>query len=528
MALRLKNPAKFKQTEQEQLFEGQTNHPLTQDEWNDFYEAVDFDSFPAAEQTKIREAFTVMGETEAGREQIRRIAEANPTFSDFEIKRVSANEMGEGFAAQYSTEEECVELPPSALKMDSRDLGNALLHELGHARQGFGVNIRSNPSKVFSDLETQAFTSQVNMESGSKLSDPIYKKNYEANLAEWREIAAGKRDLTGREWVKENNLEFKYKPQEDEYLFSKESQERQAQAREMWARQMASQETRGQYMNDFYASREDIKEGEISSHSISYQGMGVREVYNNQDQFNARTQVIGRRKDIDFVSEHSDMEALKDLHKEYPAFDLNKAADSHKERMNERNGLFNEDGSLRQYRDTDENVTKQLEEIEKNPRLSALDKAKKTMGVCYEKRDKMNPDHLQNVMLRSLSEHAREAPNAIQERNRMLDLYNKATGSNLPHELPAGQTRAQAEKGVTASNRSASNTASGKAVAQAEGATQERTSDSRTAVASTGKTQGASAALRAAGATEVRVDEVQDEKTRQLAAARANSGENVA
>lgn len=242
------------------LFKGSTSHELSQKEEEAFWNRLSISGrlFSFGDEAEIEAGIKEMLKTPTGREQAREIINHEPKDYKFKIDvyrglyaDLKANQSG----GRYVSTLDHVEIYPHG--KNPQELGQSLFHEMMHARQPHDPK---TDSKVLSDTETQALSSQLSYEAkivdGNNM-DTEYNKSYEFNLQKWRKIAKNPR-LTPKG-------EQSFEP------VNGLTKEELAQAREQYARQMASKETRVQYIKDF------MKDPLSNQHDMVYSSSFNRE-----------------------------------------------------------------------------------------------------------------------------------------------------------------------------------------------------------------------------------------------------------
>ncbi len=445
------NPDKYQQTEEAPLFAGQNTHPLTPQEWKLLEKRFDKPSsvFSPSSRKRVDDALTEIAKTPTGREQLREIINAEPKDRQFKIrtKKPNAYEKQQGILGGYSPDTDMIVLrDDGSLSLDC--LGNTIIHELNHARY-----MSANTTKVFADSETQALSAQMAVENKDKTSyDAVYDENYQNNLKDWRLIAEGKKDLP--KWAKDKP--FQYQPSEKEQREGKNNPERVAQAREMYARQMASLETRGKYIEDFYSSNHSLERGYHSDGKFSYKGYSLTNNYKEQEfkVMNARQQLEQNNKSHvtkrgeTLAYEADDTAGIRDVASRYPVNAermLHRSKDIKSELSREfeqrQTGEYDETMQTEAQRRgmSEEEIEKRWnkmceteEAIQNNEKLSPLQKEERLFNVYVQNADIMTPDDLEKSMRICLEQHQQHQPDRNPTRDKMVRQYEKLTGKKIP------------------------------------------------------------------------------------------------
>ena len=256
-----------------QLFQGQTSHPLSEEEIEAFYDKFSirsYDSFMrrlfsgADERRDVRDFFRdsldEMLKTPTGREQARAIIASEQTYRIFGCN--DANISLNGYTRQNSDE---IFVNLTAVGGNQTNVvGSTILHECLHLRQ----QATEYNSKILLDAETQGLSQQLLFETNSR-KNPSYCQSFEFNRQKWLNIArTGKypRNFTGLRFEPMPNL----------------SRAELNEAYEAYAHQMASLETRAQATQDFAKPAAEWGKNPSLKYP-SYKLASVRELYNKQD-----------------------------------------------------------------------------------------------------------------------------------------------------------------------------------------------------------------------------------------------------
>lgn len=279
-----------------QLFAGQTNHKLTENEKKLFGEKIDVSECDPSDCIKLCQSVESMLEnSETAREQARQIIASPRKSFKIVISPEADEEMDENSCIGRSNLETGICYIHSCL-LSHPLAAETMFHEILHQRQPSSCD-----NLLFADAETHALSSQLIAEYKTdqfvqnfpQPKDFGYIKSYEKNREKWKQIVLG--ELPKPDWAPA----LRYRPG----LTQKEQQK----ATELYVSQMASMETRTQYMEDFFASQQDLKNGKISSANYSYHNLAAQRSYDSESvesqQFNLKHLYS----------------AIKDLKKRYPS-----------------------------------------------------------------------------------------------------------------------------------------------------------------------------------------------------------------
>ena len=286
-----------------QLFEGQKNHPLSKKELDAFWGKVEISGrFFSNDNAVIKKALMAIIDSPTGREQIREIIN-HPTKKFYiSASRQADAILNESHADAMAFNESNDVFISSALltKVPANyyHIGSVLLHELMHTRQ---PESKEQPA-LFAEAETYALTNMLAIESffGAD-KDVAFEKTYQKNYQRWLKIAHGR--LKKPHWAPHLKLKPNLTPQEQEM------------AKEMYARQMASSETTAQFIEDFIASEQDLKNGGKSQPFYSYKMLATQRDYDQ----------------LDTSRENNWDEAIQDLNelkKQYPSLNVEELVSS--------------------------------------------------------------------------------------------------------------------------------------------------------------------------------------------------------
>lgn len=257
-----------------QLFEGQTNHPLSEAEIETFFFKVELRSFASfrarvfsGRETRQRvidffkKGLEKMMKTPTGREQVREIIASKDEYRVWGVNK--PNDPHTHAYIEPGSLDVYVNLA-SVVEGNPAKVGQFILHELLHQRQ----KVTGKESKVLADCETYALTFQLDTEA-KNLSHPQYQKSFEYNKRKWKRIAQSGRYPNGF-----NGLRFK--------PIQGLSQAELIEAQEQYAHQMASLETRAEATKDFL--KPAFEWGKNSSLKYpNYALASRRELYSGQD-----------------------------------------------------------------------------------------------------------------------------------------------------------------------------------------------------------------------------------------------------
>lgn len=279
-----------------QLFEGQTNHPLTEAEIEAFFEKVELRSHTSFLARTVlgsdgrgdiinffKKSLEEAMKTPTGREQVREIIKSKDEFRVFGF---NDSDPGLGGYNNVGSQDVYINLNNKYIHQPKK-IGGTILHELLHARQ----TSETEDSKVLLDAETQALSYQLDVETKSSNQSVQYQKSFEYNKGKWLRIAK-----TGRYPKDFNGLKFK--------PVQGLSAEELKTAQEMYANQMASLETRAQATKDF--SKPASEWGK--NPSLKYPDYGLaahRESYSMQDDYfyeNSQKPIVSKKTAQDIVS----------------------------------------------------------------------------------------------------------------------------------------------------------------------------------------------------------------------------------
>lgn len=296
-----------------QLFVGQTNHKLSENEKKLFFKKIDMSECSSSDRMKLHQAVESMIENSGtAREQARQIIASPRKSFKIVISPEADEEMDENVCIGQSNREtgicnihSCILSHPLAPE--------TMFHELLHQRQP-----SSYDNFFFADAETHALSSQLIAEYKTDQfaqnypipKDLGYIKSYEKNRAKWKQIVSG--ELPKPDWAPA----LRYR--------SGLTQREQQKATELYVSQMASMETRTQYMEDFFASQQDLKKGKVSSANYSYHNLAAQRCYDSQSveskQFNLRglnSAITDLKKRYPSLNDQKMRQTVADLRKEY-------------------------------------------------------------------------------------------------------------------------------------------------------------------------------------------------------------------
>lgn len=420
-----------------QLFEGQTNHPLSEEEKQAFWKKISFSGrlLSFGDERKMRRGLEAMMEIPTGREQIRQII--NSPQKEYKI-----TSRGDAFLKKKNCRGMCllksnIVLVNSDYLNNTTSTGEILLHELLHCRQ------KKNPhfSKLFFDTETQALSAQIALETGNKDSkDVSYGESYNINLKKWTAIATGQKQKPI--WAPPLKYTFN--------LTSEEKKE----ARFLYAHQMAAMETRTQYMEDFFTSRTRLIKGNHSLPIYSYDLLNMQLNYDGNDigYFTPPTPALINDLKARYPSLNKEtiMQSTQELIKEH-----RKLKEAPPNTPQEKAQVHEEIAINPAFVPELEKEFRHIKKFKEDPRFSKEEKFQKWVD-WIEKDNKLN--HSQKIKFFALviAKSKNEQPKPNPDRKKIIEKAQEITGLKTPIVLATPQQQNQVtlslEKNLLAQN----------------------------------------------------------------------------
>ncbi len=405
-------------------FNGQTSHPLTEQEINAFWAKIDFGNTHPEFVKRIKAGLEEMMKLPTGREQIRRIlADPKPQFkikaatlqnaagnNDGSVTRIGANELN------------CFAYPSDVKNFY---IGCIALHEMLHEQAFEEWSNDAGNSYMLGDIETQALNSQLACEfyqqrgegneyflsscAGSVGADRAYMQSYQINRDKWFDILNGNQPKPDWAPALPN-------------LTGLNAQERWR-ACEAYASQMAAMETRAQYMMDYYTPLSEPTRGAMPVRS--FDGLHTSLWYGST-----------------LDTKHSPVEALSAKYKEYlqrmyPALDIDEIerrsiviANEFKRQGQNPALRQNIEAELDKRISTDPNNTKtfrfEIQNIKRDPTLTDEQRIEKLFK--FAENANLSKEAKLYLMTDWIFLHQNTYPGKIEEREKLLERMRDATG----------------------------------------------------------------------------------------------------